>query len=200
MRQIESLDVAYFDEIYDASPDPWGFADSPYETAKYAHTIEALGSERAASALEVGCSIGVLTQRLANVCDSLVATELAHAPLEAARRRCATLSHVSFRQVAAPADSFAGSFDLIILSEVVYYWDDADLARVAMAMERALLPGGRVLMVHWLGETDYPKSADDAVNGLRALLPGLVVEKAERREKYRLDLWRRQTTARSPGA
>jgi len=198
MRHSQTLDVAYFDDLYKASPDPWGFADSAYEAAKYAHTIEALGAERASRALEVGCSIGVLTRRLAEQCDELVATELARAPLKAARERCANLPHVTFRQVKSPADSFRGSFDLIVLSVVVDSWNDADLARVAAALEGALLPGGRVLLVHWLGETNYPKSADEAVESLWALLPDMRVEKAERREKYRLDLWRRRTSAGSP--
>jgi SAM-dependent methyltransferase len=101
---------------------------------------------------------------------------------------------VAFRQVSAPDESFSGRFDLIVLSEVVYYWNDVDLARVAAAMDRALLPGGRVLLVHWLGETNYPKSADDAVDSLWALLPNMDVEKRERREEYRLDLWRRHKT------
>jgi len=200
MRQSQSLDVGYFDDLYSQSPDPWGFAHSPYEDAKYSHTLEALGSERPARALEVGCSIGVLTQRLAEVCDNLLATELARAPLAAARERCRELAHVTFRQVGAPAESFAGSYDLIVLSEVVYYWDDADLAHVAAAMDLALLPGGRVLLVHWLGETNYPKSADDAVESLWSLLPTMEIEKAERLEKYRLDLWRRLNSESSSGA
>jgi SAM-dependent methyltransferase len=126
------------------------------------------------------------------LCDTLVATELARAPLRAARQRCQDLPHVAFRQVGAPDENFGGRFDLIVLSEVVYYWNDTDLARAAAAMDHALLPGGRVLLVHWLGETNYPKSADDAVENLWVLLPNMDMEKRERREEYRLDLWRRR--------
>ena len=191
MRKQLSLDAAYFDGLYGAAPDPWGFETSAYEAAKYDHTITALGAERAARALEVGCSIGVLTQRLAGICDHLTATDLAQKALDQARRRCAALTNVEFRRVRSAAESFEERFDLIVLSEVVYYWDDADLARVAAAMNAALAPGGRVLLVHWLGETDYPKSADEAVDGLYERLAGMAVERAERSEKYRLDLWRR---------
>lgn len=192
MRKRLSLDPAYFDGLYSAAPDPWGFETSAYEAAKYDHTIAALGDERAARALEVGCSIGVLTRRLAQRCDHLTATDLAPAALDAARHRCADLDSVDFRLVRGAADSFQGTFDLIVLSEVVYYWDDADLARVAAAIGAALSPGGRVLLVHWLGDTDYPKSADEAVEGLWAGLQGMRVERAEREADYRLDLWRRE--------
>jgi len=191
MRKRLSLDAAYFDGLYRAAPDPWGFASSDYEAEKYDHTLAALGDEKAASALEVGCSIGVLTRRLAEVCDRLVATDLAKAALGEARRRCADLGNVEFRLVTSAAESFSGRFDLIVLSEVVYYWDDADIARVAVALEQTLAPDGRALLVHWLGETDYPKSADEAVSALLALAPRVSIEKAERRGKYRLDLWRR---------
>ena len=57
-----SLSAAYFDALYAGKDDPWGFATSPYEQAKYAATLEALATTRFASAFEVGCSIGVLTR------------------------------------------------------------------------------------------------------------------------------------------
>jgi chemotaxis methyl-accepting protein methylase len=93
--------------------------------------------------------------------------------------------------VSSAGASFDGAFDLIVLSEVIYYWDDADMDAVAEKLKASIAPGGRILMVHWLGETDYPKSADDAVQGLATRLKGLyAVERAERTEDYRLDLWR----------
>jgi SAM-dependent methyltransferase len=192
MRKTRSLSAAYFEGLYRADPDPWGFETKPYEAAKYDDTIAALGSARAANALEVGCSVGVLTRRLASLCDRLLATDLSPTALERARARCANLSNVEFRLARAQADGFDGRYDLIILSEVVYYWDDADLDNIAAAIGRALQPGGLVLLVHWLGETDYPRSGDDAVSALARRLTGLVqVELSARRKDYRLDLWRR---------
>jgi hypothetical protein len=47
--------------------------------------------------------------------------------------------------------------------------------------------------VHWLGETDYPRSGDDAVTALWAgLAPLMDVELTRREPNYRLDLWRRR--------
>jgi SAM-dependent methyltransferase len=192
MRKTSSLDADYFEGLYRGDSDPWGFATKPYEAAKYDETIAALGGERAASALEVGCSIGVLTRRLASLCVCLTATELSPTALARARARCADLAQVEFRQAWSQTDGFDGHYDLIVLSEVVYYWDDADLGRVATAIRQALSPGGRLLLVHWLGETDYPRSGDDAVVALATHLAGFIqVERNERRAEYRLDLWRR---------
>ncbi len=72
-RAGTSLPPRYFDDLYAHDPDPWQFETSAYEAAKYDATLDALPIERFASALEVGCSIGVLTARLAPRCDELLA-------------------------------------------------------------------------------------------------------------------------------
>ena len=69
----QTLKPEYFDALYTADPDPWNFAASPYEQAKYALTLNAMPKPRYRSALEVGCSIGVLTRLLASRCDTVVA-------------------------------------------------------------------------------------------------------------------------------
>jgi cyclopropane fatty-acyl-phospholipid synthase-like methyltransferase len=192
MRKTASLDAAYFDGLYAEKPDPWAFETSDYEARKYDATLAALGDERAARALEVGCSIGVLTRRLAERCDALVATEVSRAALAQAEARCADLDNIDFRLVSGAAEGFDGAHDLIVLSEVVYYWDDADLDAVAASIRATLTPGGRLLLVHYTLETDYPKSGDDAVTALGARLAGFVAGEVSRRaEAYRLDLWRR---------
>ncbi|PVM92793.1 MULTISPECIES: SAM-dependent methyltransferase [Caulobacter] len=191
MRKTRSLEPGYFEGLYTADPDPWGFETSAYEKGKYAATLAALGEERAAHALEVGCSIGVLTRQLAEHCDRLLGLDVSETALDQARKRCADLANVEFALLQVPRDPVPGSFDLIVLSEVAYYWDDGDLALAAEAFRAARVSGGRILLVHWLGETDYPKTADEAVEGLRAHLGDAVtVDTAQRNADYRLDLWR----------
>ncbi len=191
MRKSHTLPPAYFEGLYGAASDPWGFASSPYEHAKYEATLAALNDEAIEHALEVGCSIGVLTHRLASRCGRLTATEVSAKALDQARGRCIGQPNVRFQHVGSIDDRLPGPFDLILLSEVVYYWDDADLDRAAGMIRSQIRPGGRVLLVHWLGETDYPKSGDDAVESLRVLLADWIrVERASRTQDYRLDLWR----------
>jgi SAM-dependent methyltransferase len=199
MRRSRSLDAAYFEELYGREIDPWSLETSEYEAGKYQRTLAALGDERSKRALELGCSIGVLTRKLAAHCDRLIATDISKIALERAGTRCADLPNVELMLVRSARDSFVGEFDLIVLSEVVYFWDDADLAAVAEAILRTLEPGGRLLLVHWLGETDYPRSGDDAVAALEDVLSGTFsVERSERHDAYRLDLWRRLAGLRSP--
>jgi cyclopropane fatty-acyl-phospholipid synthase-like methyltransferase len=192
MRKDRTLDSDYFETLYREKADPWAFATSPYEQEKYARTLAALGETPVESALEVGCSIGVLTEQLARRCRRLVATDVSATALDAARRRCAKRPNVEFRLLQTPMDNLVGRFDLIVLSEVVYYWDTDDLQAFAEKLAEGLAIGGRLLLVHWLGETDYPRSGDEAVTALFSHLPWpVVVDEAFRTSDYRLDLWRR---------
>ena len=83
------------------------------------------------SALEVGCSIGVLTRLLASRCDAVLAIDAARTPLVEAKRRCADLPGVRFEQMFVPEQWPNGVFDLILLSEVVYYLSREDVDRLA---------------------------------------------------------------------
>jgi 2-polyprenyl-3-methyl-5-hydroxy-6-metoxy-1,4-benzoquinol methylase len=184
-----SLPRSYFERLYDADPDPWRFASSPYEQHKYRCTLAALSRNSYASALEVGCSVGVLTRQLAARCTALLAFDIAEAPLLEARKRCADLRWVRFARMDAPRDWPLGCFDLILLSEVVYYLDRKNVRRLAERIETSLLHGGELLLVHWIGATDYPLSGDEAVVSLLTDLEDVVtVVRRERSEKFRLDL------------
>lgn len=192
MRAPRSLPPRYFEEMFAGARDPWGFETSAYEQAKYAHTLAALGGRRYRHGLEIGCAIGVLTEKLGRCCDRLTALDVSESALERARDRCRALSHIDFAQMAFPHQApEAQRFDLIVLSEVAYYWDDADLRLAGERLAALLAPQGDLLLVHWTGETDYPQTADGAVEALkRALSATITVIEQERQPSYRLDLWR----------
>jgi predicted TPR repeat methyltransferase len=192
-RARDSLPPRYFEEMFAGTPDPWEFETSPYEQAKYAHTIAALGDRRYRKALEIGCANGVLTQRLASLCEDLMAIDVSETALASADARCAALPAVHFARLAFPGQTPHGApFDLIVLSEVAYYWDEADLALAACRLLDLLAPGGDLILVHWTGETDYPQTGDGAVDALqRAMAGGVQAVLQERQAQYRLDLWRR---------
>ena len=73
-----------------------------------------------------------------------------------------------------PGCSVGESFDLIVLSEVLYYFGDADLDAVLRLSVGALRPDGQLLAVHWRHEAPgYPRTGD-SVHGTLAAHVGLV--------------------------
>jgi SAM-dependent methyltransferase len=191
-RPTASLPASYFEALYAADPDPWQFRSSEYESRKYATTLAALPRERYGRALEVGCSIGVLTRALAARCDRLVAIDGAARAIAAAQRHCGELPGLTLMQREVPRGWPRGRYDLILLSEILYYFDEDDLASVAALCLRDLQPGADLLLVHWVGTTDYPLSGDAAVAAFEAALGDEVTALARSRtDRYRLDLLRR---------
>ncbi len=179
---------AYFDELYAADPDPWDFATSGYERAKYHDTVAALGDRRFARGLEVGCSIGVLSEHLADRCDELVAVDVAQAAVDAARTRLAGRTGVQVLHASLPEQWPSGSFDLVVASEVLYYFDRATLRDdVLPGLVARLRPGGLLLAVHWRPSTDtYPLRGDE-VHAMLHAAQGLVPVAGYAHEDYRLD-------------
>jgi SAM-dependent methyltransferase len=150
----------YFEDKYKTDIDPWLFRTSRYERAKYEATLESLTKAKYAAALEVGCSIGVLTKLLSPRCESLLAVDSSSIAIEAAKS--ANDRKVAFRVANLPAEFPKGTYDLIVLSEVLYYFDRQDLERVARSCRESISQGGEIVLCHWLGETDYPLPGDEA--------------------------------------
>lgn len=189
----ETLGDRYFEDVYGASDDPWNFETSEYEHAKYARTLAALPRGRYARALEVGCSIGVLTGLLAERADRLLSVDVNDKALARARERNRERANVTFERRRLPDETPDGPFDLIVLSEVGYYLSSSDLERLLDALVERLAPGGDLILVHWTPFVpDYPQTGDQVHEAaLRRAPTPLTHLRGERHERYRLDLLRR---------
>jgi LmbE family N-acetylglucosaminyl deacetylase/SAM-dependent methyltransferase len=168
-----SLTAGFFDDFYAGSVDPWGFETRWYEARKRAVTLAALPLARYGAALELGCSIGVLSRDLAERSDSLLATDINEQALTVARARLEGLAGVTVERRVLPAEWPAGTFDLIVLSEIGYYCSPADLAVLLERCRQSLAPNGALVACHWrhpVGE--YPLGGDE-VHAALAVLPGL---------------------------
>lgn len=173
MTITTTLTGDYFDGMYAASADPWGFQSRWYERRKYAISLASLPAERYVAAFEPGCSIGVLTQQLAGRCDSVLACDGALAAVQAATARTCQLGNVRVQQRVLPRDWPDGTFDLIVLSELLYYFSDSDLCQVLDSATSALRPGGTLLAAHWRHPVaEYPRSGDN-VHAVLARRQGL---------------------------
>ncbi len=186
----------YFDRMYQ-DPDPWEFETSAYERHKYATTIASLPRERYRRAFEPGCSIGVLTAELALRADELVATDIHPRPLVQARARLAPMEGVTVEQLHVPDAWPAGTFDLVVLSEIAYYFDDVDLERLMDRVAASLEPDGDLVLVHWRGETDYPQTGDH-VHDRWLDRPGYQRVHGVVEEEFRLDVLRATPLLQAP--
>jgi 2-polyprenyl-3-methyl-5-hydroxy-6-metoxy-1,4-benzoquinol methylase len=185
-----SRDAAYFDALYKTNPDPWNFTGSAYEHRKYQATMAALEGRHFKRGFEIGCSIGVLTRRLAACCDDLLAADIAAAALAEAKRRCADMGHVRFANLRVPEQWPDGAlFDLILCSEVLYFLSADDIERVAARAASSLSPGGIVLLVNYTEQIDEPCGGDEAAEIFIAAARGaLSVGFHQRQDRFRIDL------------
>lgn len=185
----KTLALEYFEQVYDASDDPWDFATSRYEAEKYAATLAALPRENYRTAFEIGCSIGVLTAQLAARCRSLLAVDVNEKALAQARERCGDLENVNLRLMQIPNEFPGENFDLIVVSEVGYYLSAEDWRAAREKIVRHLDAGGNVVLVHWTHFVpDYPQTGD-AVHDSFATSENLKRIFAKRTNDYRLDVW-----------
>jgi SAM-dependent methyltransferase len=169
-----TLPSTYFDDLYAASADPWGFRDRWYERRKRDLTVASLPRPRFARAFEAGCSIGLVTAALAARCDRLLSVDASEEAARQAAREVAAHRHVQVEHRMLPAGWPADtSFDLIVLSEIGYYLAADDLETLLDRALASLQPGGALLACHWRHPVaDYPLSGD-AVHAAIAARPGL---------------------------
>ena len=190
-KPADTLSPEYFEQVYAARDDPWDFNTSAYERAKYADTIDHLPRPRYASGLEVGCSIGVLTALLAPHCDHLLSVDVSERALAQARARCEGLAQVQIERLQIPDEEPTGSFDLVVVSEVAYYWNGADLQRAMTLLAAHQSPGGHLVLVHWTPPVhDYPLTGDE-VHTAWLNRPEWRTLQDVSRERYRLSVLER---------
>jgi len=189
---VSHCEAAAFESRYRESDDPWNFASSAYEQNRYAMTLQALARHRYRRAFEPGCSIGALTAQLAPLCEELVATDVSPTALARAQERCAEFNHVRFVEAGLESAEPAGPFDLIVLSEIGYYFTPIALTLIAQRLASSLEADGELIAVHWLGHSkDHVLHGDEVHHTLMQCLP-LKRRKSERYEGFRLDAWVRE--------
>ena len=179
----------YFEGLYAESGDPWNFEASEYERNKYARTLAVLGERTFRKALEAGASIGVFTEMLADRCEELLAVDVAERAVAAARRRLAGRGNVRVERRTLPEQMPDGPFDLIVASEVLYYFPREEMLTVLRGFERELARGGTLLAVHWRRKTEtYPLQGDE-VHELLVEHTRLTNKETVIEPNYRLDLF-----------
>jgi SAM-dependent methyltransferase len=191
MNGGSALSSEAFEARYRGGHDPWLFAASSYELNRYRTIMASLRMATYGTVYEPGCAIGVLTRELAAVASRVIASDFAPSAVEQARLRCA--DHPNVEIICADLRTFVPDppLNLIIFSEIGYYFSEEELPRLAAKLACRLVAGGEFVAAHWLGS-----SAQHVLHGnrvhevLRDCLP-LNPLLSERHQGFRLDSWTR---------
>jgi protein-L-isoaspartate O-methyltransferase len=183
----DSTSAVFFDEKYLRNPDPWNFEKSEYEQGRYGVILSELGERLYARAFEPGCSVGVLTALLACRCKSLKAMDISPKAVELAQQRCRHLPHVDVICGSLRTEIPAGMFDLIVFSEIGYYFTEEELVGLAEALVKQLEKGGTLLAVHWLGSSKDHLLSGDCVHRILPSASGLRLVHQKQYEAFRID-------------
>ena len=188
----ERVSAPAFEDRYRSAEDPWNYKSSTYEQMKYRTTLESLARENYVNAFEPACSIGELTFMLAPRCQHLLATDFSPTAVDRARHRCRDHGHVTIECQDLRLTQPAGPFDLILLSEVGYYFDSPSLDALVERLSASLAKGGEFVAVHWCGTSpDHILHADEVHRVLTNCLP-LNHSRAAVYPGFRLNTWVKQ--------
>lgn len=179
----------FFEGLYLQSEDPWSFASSEYELGRYRATLRALANRSYQGAFEPGCSIGVLTEQLAMISERVTAIDISSTAVEQAIRRCGKLSNISIKQGSLPKDVPSDIFDLIVFSEIGYYFDEFQLEALVDRLVDHMKTGSVFLAVHWLGFSADHILNGSAVHKIISASQRLMHEYREDHANFVLDRW-----------
>jgi predicted TPR repeat methyltransferase len=148
--------------------------------------LELLSDRRYRRALEIGCASGSFTRRLAELCDEVVAIDIAERAIETARAAGSEDSNVDYRvaNVMELDLEREGSWDLVVLTETAYYlgwlYPMFDLAWLAHSLHEATVRGGRLLLANTISD-EYGVMSRWLIRSYRDLFHnvGYAVETAE---------------------
>jgi chemotaxis methyl-accepting protein methylase len=193
--------AADFEAMYQRDLDPWGYRHSWYEQRKYAISVATLTRRRYRLVWEPACSIGVLSWQLAERADRVLASDGSPTAINAARRSvqpiitpdAPTPGRIdwSVQVLPGPAPAPAGTADLVVLSEILYYLAEPDRRAVLATAHELLEPGGDLLVVHWRPMPDDAHLSGDDANAWVRSQSGWSTLVNHVDENFVLDLLRR---------
>ena len=151
--QMQAANYAetYFDALYNDNSDPWQYQTRWYEKRKRDMCLAVLPKAQYHNAIELGCGNGVFSALLAPRCHALLSIDGNKQAVQLAKQNLADSSHVSVIQGVIPdaLPTAKSHFDLIIISEILYYLSSNDIETVITWITQNLTVGGTLLCCHW---------------------------------------------------
>lgn len=145
----EKTNKDHFEEVFEVE-DPWDYSTSEYEQNKYKETISMLPKQRFRRVLEFGAAEGVFTEMLAPYASQLIAADISSTALDRAKKRLRKHSHIKYANFdMTKMPPLTGSFDLIVLGEILYYANSDELLyEMLIWISNMLASNGHIISVH----------------------------------------------------
>ncbi|SJN37901.1 Methyltransferase type 12 [Microbacterium esteraromaticum] len=199
-EELTTVTGGWFEDRYTGKADPWGVDTRWYEQRKRELTAAILPRPRYERVLELACGTGAFTRMLAERSAHVLAVDASAHALEKARVRLGDAPHVQIREMDLLSDWPEGRFDLIVLSEVAYYWSAADWAQVLDRVDGSLDADGVFVVCHWRHPiAGAPLSGDDVHEQVRSH-SGFLSVASHLEEDFVLEVFARPEHAQSVAA
>lgn len=168
----------YFNWRYRGA-DPYEVTTLADERDKYGKIVEALSvKEKFENILEVGCGEGHLTRMIAHKGDRVVAVDISDLAISRAKKNLAELKNVTAKRFDILADDPGETFELVLCSEVLFYFEPDQLPGVVERIKGWVKPGGYVALIHTLVKSDDGKGVELKKFGARTI-HGMFIDDAQ---------------------
>jgi SAM-dependent methyltransferase len=195
MNSHSEASALRFQQMYQQDGDPWKVRQRWYEQRKRDIVLASLPDQRYGRAFEPACGNGQLTAALAQRAEHLMASDMSPEAVRLTRQHLRheladDASHVTLACQTMPLEwPLDASFDLIVISEMLYYLREADLALLVRRCIASLTPGGALLLCHWRRPFHDRLIDTDAAHALFDESPALHHLSRHAEDDFLLDVW-----------
>lgn len=156
---MAAVTIEHLHKLYSSTDDPWHFRTSAYEQGRFESIVACLKRSCYGEILEIGCGNGELGRHLSQKTLRYVGLDASPTALETASR---VVPQGEFLERFLPCELPAGQFELVVISEILYFLDKSGIASLA-AQLYSRWPSAEFLCVNYLGPSG------NAIQGSEAL-------------------------------
>jgi len=195
MNTDYSASAEHFQQLYQQDDDPWKVRQRWYEHRKRNVVLACLPDQRYRRAFEPACGNGEFTAVLAQRAEHLTASDMSPEAVRLTRQRlqrehASDASRVTLECQRMPQDWPEDAvFDLIVISEMLYYLQEPELLRVRQRCINTLAPGGTLLLCHWRRPFADRLADTDTAHELFDESPSLHHLARHAEDDFLLDVW-----------
>lgn len=185
-----------FESLYQSDPDPWSVGTAWYERRKRGVLMASLPHEGYGHALELGCGTGHTTRLLAWRCETVCAVDVSPTAIVECGRLLAGdgAANVQLERLNLPHSwprMANESANLVVASELAYYFSDKDLETFLSSCLQSLAIGGDWVMCHCKTEFHDTQQTTEQIHHAMENLAGIERIVTHDEACFRLDVWRK---------